>query len=214
MKPFGSTPARRCSCAHPERRRARLRSKAPSMKWRRPAAWIPWPFGSRTMPRSSRSPASRSPPRRCASATRKAPGSSAGSAVRSHPGRCAMMTACSSAGAWARRRFPRSCSRPRPRRCCAATAAASWRSGPTTWGRAPGPRWRRSRRMGLGSTSTRSSSGPARRTCRMVASPAARPTPRPPAWRFTTPAPTRSRGLPISRPTTIARRCSAPAMPA
>ena len=32
-----------------------------------------WPFGSRTMPRSSRSPASRSPPRRCASATRKAP---------------------------------------------------------------------------------------------------------------------------------------------
>ena len=73
MKRFGSTPARRCSCAHPARRRARSRSKARSTRWRRPAAWTPWPFGSRTMPRSSRSPASRSPPRRCATATRKAP---------------------------------------------------------------------------------------------------------------------------------------------
>ena len=45
-------------------------------------------------------------------------------------------------------------------RCCAATAAASWRSARMTWGRAPGPRWRRSRPMGSGSISIGSSSGP------------------------------------------------------
>ena len=50
------------------------------------------------------------------------------------------------------------------------------------------PRSRRSRPMASGSTSTRSSSDPAPPTFRMPASPAARPIPRPPAWRFTTPA--------------------------
>ncbi len=76
-------------------------------------------------------------------------------------GRCATMPDCSSAGAWAPRRFRRSCSRPRPKRCCGRTAAASWRSARTTWARAPGPRWLRSRRTASGSTSTRSSSDPA-----------------------------------------------------
>ena len=46
MKPFGPTPERRYSCVRPERQRARSRSKAPSTKWLRPAAWIPWRFGS------------------------------------------------------------------------------------------------------------------------------------------------------------------------
>ena len=102
------------------------------------------------MPRSSRSPASRSPQRLCANATRKAPSVSAGSAARSHPGRCATVTDCWSAGASARRHFRRSCSRPRPRRCCVKTAAASWRSARTTWGRAPGPRWHQIAADGLG----------------------------------------------------------------
>ena len=79
----GSTPARRCSCARRERRRDRWRSKARSTRWRRPAAWIRSPSVSRTMPRSSRSPASRSPRRRCANAT---PGPRNNSAGRS--GRC------------------------------------------------------------------------------------------------------------------------------
>ena len=107
MKLFGSTPERRCSCAHRARRPARSRSKAPSTKWLTPAGWIRWPSGSRTMPRSSRSPASRSPQRRCATATRKAPSASAGSAARSHRARCEIETDCWSAGASAQRRFRR-----------------------------------------------------------------------------------------------------------
>jgi xanthine dehydrogenase YagR molybdenum-binding subunit len=45
--------------------------------------------------------------------------------------KCAIVTACSSAGAWARRHFRRSCLRRRPGRCCAVTAAVLWRSAPT-----------------------------------------------------------------------------------
>ena len=196
MKAFGSTPARRCSCARLARRPARLRSKAPSTKWRRPAAWIRLAF-------------------RLTNYAEVEP-------ISGKPFSSKALRECYTQGAarfgWARRPLaPRqmrdddgllvgwgmgTATFPgadvpgrRPGRCCGATAAASWRSAPTTWGRAPGPRWRRSRPMGLGSTSSRSSSGPARRTCRMAASPAARPTPRPPAWRFTTPVPTRSREL-------------------
>ena len=104
--------------------------------------------------------------------------------------------------------------RRKPARCCAGTAPASWRSAPTTWGRAPGRRWRRSPPMGSGSISISSNSVPARPTCPMPASPAARPIPRRPARRSTMPAPTRSRGSLILPPTTSARRCSARAMPA
>ncbi len=189
-KRFGSIPERRCSCAPPARRPARSRSKARSTRWRTPAASTRWRSGSRTMPRSSRSPASRSRRRRCATAIRRAPRASAGSAARSRRGRCATATACWSAGASAPRRFRRSCSRRRPRRRCGATAAASWKSAPMTWGRAPGPRWRRSRPMRSGSTSTRSSSAPAPPIFPTPASPAAPLTPRLPAWRSTMPAPT------------------------
>ena len=211
MKRFGSTPERRSSCARLERQRAPSHSKVPSTKWPMRAASIHWPFGLRTMPRSSRSPASHFPQRRCASATRKAPSASAGSAGRSHPGRCATVTDYWSAGAWVRRHFPRLCSRARPKPCCVRTAAASWKLGRTTWARAPGPRWLRSRRIASGSTLIKSSSDPETPTCRTPVSQAARPTPRPPAWRYTTPAPTSLHDLPISRPTTIAHRCTAPA---
>ncbi len=50
--------------------------------------------------------ASRSPPRRCASAIGKAPSGSAGPGARWRRGRCGTKPACWSAGAWARRLFP------------------------------------------------------------------------------------------------------------
>jgi len=77
------------------------------------------------MLRSSRSPASRFPQKPCANATGKAPSGSAGSAGCRCRGKCAIAAACWSAGAWARRHFRRSCSRPRRGRCCAGTAAAT-----------------------------------------------------------------------------------------
>src|SRR3984893_2360626 len=49
--------------------------------------------------------------------------------------------------------------------------------------------------MDWGSTSIKSSSSPARRICRMPASPAARPIPRPQGWRSTMPAPRSSPSL-------------------
>jgi xanthine dehydrogenase YagR molybdenum-binding subunit len=127
-------------------------SSVRSTRWRMPAGWIRWSSGSGIMPRSSRYPASRSPRRRCAIVTSRAPSASAGRPASSRPGRCAIATACSSGGAWARQRFTHSCSRPRQERCCARTAAESWRPERKTWARAPGPRWRRSRRTASGST--------------------------------------------------------------
>ena len=139
---------------------------------------------------------------------------SAGPGGRSRRARCATMPATLSAGAWARRCSRRRCSRPRRARRCAPTAPRSWRRRAPTWARAPGPRWPRSPPTGSGSTSTGSSSAPARPTCPTAASPAVRAIRRPPAARSTMPASTRS---PSSRnwpPTTRPRRCSAPAMPA
>ena len=67
----------------------------------------PLAFRLKTMPRSSRSPASRSPQRRCVTVTPKVPNVSAGRAARSHRGRCATETDCWSAGASAPRHFRR-----------------------------------------------------------------------------------------------------------
>ena len=72
-----------------------------------PAAWILWRFGSRTMQRSNRSPASRSHRRLCANATGRALTALAGSATRSRRERCATATDCSLAGASALQRFRR-----------------------------------------------------------------------------------------------------------
>jgi CO/xanthine dehydrogenase Mo-binding subunit len=72
-----------------------------------PAAWILWRFGSRTMQRSNRSPASRSHRRLCANATGRALTALAGSAARSRRERCATATDCSLAGASALQRFRR-----------------------------------------------------------------------------------------------------------
>ena len=69
-------------------------------------------------------------------------------------------TAFLSAGGSVRRRFPPSCSRRKLKRCCVGTAAASWKSAPTIWGRAPGRHWRRSRPMASGSISISSNSVP------------------------------------------------------
>ncbi|MGT2488456.1 molybdopterin cofactor-binding domain-containing protein [Methylobacterium oryzae CBMB20] len=51
------------------------------------SAWTRWTSGSPTTPRSSRSPASRSPPRPCGTATAAAPRLSAGPGARSGPAR-------------------------------------------------------------------------------------------------------------------------------
>ena len=67
---------------------------------------------------------------------------------------------------------------------------ASWKLGRTTWVKAHGPLWLRSRRIASGSTLIKSSSDPETPTCRMPVSQAARLIPQPPAWRYTTPAPT------------------------
>ena len=103
----GSTPARRCSCARPARQPDRLRWRARSTKRHWPAGWTRSPSVSRTMPKSSRFPASRSPRRPCASATRRAPSASAGQDARSHHDSCATRPACWSAGEWAPRPFRR-----------------------------------------------------------------------------------------------------------
>ena len=65
-KRSGSTPARRCSCARPAKPPDRLRWRARSTKRHGPAGWTRSPSASRTTPKSSRSPASRSPRKRCA----------------------------------------------------------------------------------------------------------------------------------------------------
>ena len=82
-----------------------LESAIDEMAWA--AAWIRSPSASRTMPRSSRFPASRSPRKPCANATRRAPNASAGRNARWRRDRCATKPACWSAGAWAPRRFRR-----------------------------------------------------------------------------------------------------------
>ncbi len=93
----------RSSCARPARPPAASRSRAPSTRWPRPAAWTRWRSACATTPRPSRPPASRSPPRPCATATRAARRPSAGRGARSRLGRCAMPTDFSSAGASAPR---------------------------------------------------------------------------------------------------------------
>ena len=80
-----------------------------------------------------------------------------------------------------------------------------WKLARTTWAKAPGPHWLRSRRIVSGSTSTTSSSGPGPPTFRMLVSRAAPPIPRPLAWRFTTPAPTSSPGFPFTAATNYHR---------
>ena len=215
MRRFAPTPARRCSCARLERRRARSRWKAPSTKWRMPAAWILWHFGSRTMPRSSRSPASRFPRRRCANVTGKAPNVSAGDAARSRRGRCA--TTHGLLVGWG---------------VGTATFPAHMFAGTRQGGAAP----RRHRRHG----DRRARYGPGRLDCAGAdrgRRPWARPRPGRLQVRHFRPAGCRHRrrlgpyrdrrdgdpqrrrrcrspGLPSSRPTTSARRCLAPAMPA
>ena len=185
-----STPARRCSCARPARPPARSRWRARSTRRRGPAAWTRSPSASRTTPRSSRSPASRSPRRRCANATRKAPSASAGPAGRWQPRQ--MRDEDGPAGRLGHRHrdLPGAdVRRPRRARRCASDGTGVMEIGAHDMGQgawtalaqiaADGARARRS---------TGWSSGRAPPTCRTPASPAARPTPRPPAWRSTMPA--------------------------
>ena len=81
--------------------------------------------------------------------------------------------------------------RPRRGRCCGATAPASWRPAPHDMGQGAWTALAQIAADALGARrSTRSSSAPAPPTCRMPALRAARATPRPPAWRSITPAPT------------------------
>ena len=66
-----TTSARPVPCARRAKPRDRRRSRSPSMKPPKPAAWTRSISGSRIMPRSSRSPAGPFRPRRCANAMRK-----------------------------------------------------------------------------------------------------------------------------------------------
>ncbi len=108
---------------------------------------------------------------------------SAGRGARSRRGRCAMPTGFSSAGG--RHRDLPGPDVPGRGAGCAEGHRRSvggdrrHRHGPG----APGPRSPRSPRRNSGFPSTRSTSASAPRTCRMAASPAARPTPPPPARR-------------------------------
>jgi xanthine dehydrogenase YagR molybdenum-binding subunit len=89
----------RCSCELRAKQRDRLRWKARSTKRRRPAGWIRWHSASRTMPRSSRFPANRSPRKPCGNVMRREPRALAGQAARSRRDNCATRPACWSAGA-------------------------------------------------------------------------------------------------------------------
>jgi CO/xanthine dehydrogenase Mo-binding subunit len=113
MTACDSTLARRGQCVLRVKPQARRRSRSPSTKPQKLAAWIRSPSGFSIMPKPSPAPAVRSRPRRCANATSRARRVSDGLTVHWPRARCVTARACASAGAWAPRSFPVRISRPK-----------------------------------------------------------------------------------------------------
>ena len=164
---YGSTPARRCSCARPARPPARSRSKAPSTRWRRRRGIDPLHSACTNYAEAepiSGKPFSSKALRECFAHGAEAFGWARTAAWRR--ARCATRTACWSAGASAPRPSRRVMFQgERARRPQAPTGPARSRPARTTWARAPGPRWPRSPPTRWRCRSKGSSCARARPTC-------------------------------------------------